>query len=653
VTFKHKVKHRIKHIRQSQDIDFYETIEGDTELTRQSQVTITEPEVTTPSPSKKNTISAKSPSSKSEKQVYNLLPFSEPKTKQCGQFLPYHFAHISKVPDLPNENGELDHSGHVTRSMTVNCNSILCEYCNSQHDTNGNVIYGDDGYPVPAGALKRTIDSHSEKLRKFQDKTGTIAKLDTASAKREFFKLFYGKKKTHHVTRDVFYTLVDRKMGPKQRRNLTQVINYCSEHHKPLNIYHHVLSPPSTWSGWETEEGTKHNIDHALDLLREIGCFGGYVYLHPYRIPDKYNDRIECADGPHFHFVGFSRIMQDAEREVCDREHVVFKALHHHDNRVDPVMSIEKTVGYIVSHVGVQRSREPVVRDLELLEKYHFVNVTDADVNGKPVSFILPDGESNFDSFKFPKQPLTISPEVFSNSLSYFTFLKTDGGRLFLLMRRYIKQILDQHDSIAYSISIKSNVSKKDRKIVMRNFGILSNSKNFIWGFKKEKPQFYCTECKDRIPLTQMFPCNVLSESLIGVLGPPSEPVFTGDLGQYLIDSLEYDEKKKAYEDHLYNVNSVQEKIQTVKEYNATHNLQPIDHKSNKDGWETIGREDPSIYIDSDVRNYFLIVPPKDLDKYYSPSTPDSDIYKIPLQYIHRLDINVADVVKTFFKVRK
>ena len=68
--------------------------------------------------------------------------------------------------------------------------------------------------------------------------------------------------------------------------------------------------------------------------------------------------------------------------EVCDREHVVFKALHHHDNHVDPVMSIEKTVGYIVSHVGVQRSREPVVRDLELLEKYHFVNVTDADVNG-------------------------------------------------------------------------------------------------------------------------------------------------------------------------------------------------------------------------------------------------------------------------------
>ena len=88
----------------------------------------------------------------------------------------------------------------------------------------------------------------------------------------------------------------------------------------------------------------------------------------------------------------------------------------------------------------------------------------------------------------------------------------------------------------------------------MRNFGILSNSKNFIWGFKKEKPQFYCTECKDRIPLTEMFPCNVLSESLIGVLWPPSEPVLRGDLGQYLIDSLEYDEKKKAYEDHSNNV---------------------------------------------------------------------------------------------------
>ena len=599
------------------------------------------------------------------KDVYTILPFSEPKTKTCGTYVPYHFGHISRFPDRANELGELEHSvhvigpakgGRVPESLVINCNSITCEYCNYHHDLNGNVILDKKGHPVPNGAWKRTIKSHSDKLRKFQNMTGEIAKRD--SAKQDFFRLFYGKKKTNHAKHDVFYTLIDRKMGVRQRRNLNWLVNHISERHIPLNIYHHVLSPPSTWDSFETEEGTKKNIDRAIDILREIGCIGGYIYFHPYRIPEKYNYRIKCANGPHFHFVGFSHIMTDVQAEVCEREKgkndkdkMIFKELHYKNGHVEPVGSIEETIKYVTSHVGVQRSKEPVVRDLLLLEKYKYVEASNTYVNGKEVPFILPDRESNFDldHFKFPKEPLIVSPDVFSNSLSFYTFLKTEGGRLFQLMRRHIKLILDQHDSISYSISIKSNIRKKDRKIVMRNFGILSNSKNFIWGYKREKPQYYCESCGDRVPLVNMFPCRVLSESLIGVKGPP--PVPDKDCG--LIEDLDYTEAKKAYDDYMKDTDSIQEKIQEIKEANIKHNLEPIDHRSNKDGWYSIGREDTTIYIDSKTEQYLKPVPPHELHNYYEPSSPNSEIYKVPLQYIQRLDINCEDAIRHFYKIRR
>ena len=677
MTFKHKVKHRIKHIRQSQDIDVYESVEGDTEPIQQLQVSI-EP----PSPSEKKTIHPKSPSpshstSPSGKLVYHLLPFSEPKTKDCGTFVKYNFGHLSKVPDRKDEFGDLVHSVHtigpksivrkkvngkfvngrlvhgkwvpdseVPPSMQINCGSILCEYCNFRHDLNGNIIYDDQGHPVPNGAWKKTIDSHTDKLKKFKELTGQIAKSDNAI--QNFNRLFYGKKQTHHAQHDIFYTLTDKKMGIKQKRNLNYVIRIASHHGTPFSVYHHMLSPPSTWDGWENEAGIKHNIDRAIDLLREVGCFGGYVYFHPYRIPGQFNDRVECAVGPHFHFVGFSHIMADVEQEIYEREGVVIKALHHHNGHVEPVNSIEKTIAYITSHTAVQRTREPIVRDLELLEKYHHVEVTEAVVEGKQVTFILPNRESNFDNFNFPDKKLTISPEVFRDSLSYFTFLKTDGGRLFLLMRRHIKSILDEGDRIKYQYTMTSNLRKKDRKLVMRNFGILSNSKNFIWKYKKPKKEYYCELCADRIPLADMFPCRVLTESLVGIKGPPPEPGKDADI----MEDLEYTEALQAYNDRLHNVDSVQEKIQNIKDRNIHHNLEKIDHKSNKDGWDVIGREDTTIYIDSDSEQYLKVVPPQELHKYYKPSSPGSEIYQIPLEYVQRLDINFEDAVRHFYRTR-
>lgn len=673
LTFKHKVKHRINHVRQSQDISIYETIEGEETQpsSTQLQVTISEPEVTTPSPSKKKT---KTPSSKS---VYHLLPFCEPKTKDCGTFVKYNFGHLSRVPDRKNEFGDLVHSVHtigpkslvrkkvngkfvngrlvhgkwvpdseVPPSMQINCGSILCEYCNFRHDLNGNIVYDDQGHPVPNGAWKKTIDSHTDKLKKFKELTGQIAKSENAI--RNFNRLFYVKKRTNHIQHEIFYSLTDKKMGIKQKRNLNYVIRYASHHHKAFPVYHHMLSPPSTWGGWETEEGTKGNIDHAIDLLREVGCFGGYVYFHPYRIPGQYNDRIKCANGPHYHFIGFSRIMQDVEKEIYDREGVVIKALHYHDGHVDPVYNIERTIAYITSHTAVQRTREPVTRDLQLLEKYHRIEVTEANVNGKPVPFILPNRESNFESFNFPDHKLTISPEVFRDSLSYFTFLKTDGGKLFLLMRRHLKSILDENDRIKYQYTITSNIRKKDRKLVMRNFGILSNSKNFIWKYKKPKKEYYCELCGDRIPLANMFPCRVLTESLIGVKGPPIEPSKDADI----IEDMAYTEALQAYNDRLNNVDSIQEKIQSIKERNITHNLEKIDYKSNKDGWDLIGREDTTIYIDHDSEQYLKVVPPQEIHKYYNPSSPGSEIYQIPLEYVQRLDINFEDAVRHFYRTR-
>ena len=401
------------------------------------------------------------------REIFTILPFTEPKTITCGQYLPYNYAHISKFKDTKNELGQMEYSAHVIgpgmggelpQSMVVNCNNIMCDFCNFKHDSNGQIILDSEGNPEPAGAYKRTIESHLTKLIFFQDTVGKIMNLNYPQNYREALKFFYSKHKTNHKKRSVYYTLIDKKMDVKQRKNLQNTLLYAGKRQIPLNIYHHVLSPPNTWSGWDTEDGMNKNTQKAIDILREIGCFGGYIYFHPFRIPEKYNDRVECAAGPHWHFVGFSHIMADVQSEVNKREGIVFKALHHSNGHVEPVKSIFQTLSYILSHVGVQVYREPIFRDLVLMEKYHVINDPIGETNHKLVSFILPLRESNF-----PYEPLQIDPSVFSDSLNYHLFLKTEIGQHFQLIRRKLIIFLDDEDKSLYLHTIKSNKSKKIR----------------------------------------------------------------------------------------------------------------------------------------------------------------------------------------------
>lgn len=633
---------------------------------------------------------------KSDRPIFTILPFSEPKKDSCGEFLSFNYGHTSRIPDLENEEGELEYSIHVIGpspdgySGRVNCNSITCEYCNYKHDIDGNLILDEEGNPEPNGAFLRTIEAHVEKLQSFQNNIHRI--VNSAPYPENLARLtkqFYGKHRANyrknssafnkndakkrlkmeftlsyklHSTHDVFYTLVDKKMGLAQRRNLKNTLIYISRRNITLNVYHSVLSPPPTWSGWDTEKGMAKNTQRAIDILREIGCFGGYIYFHPMRIPDKFNDRTECAEGPHWHFVGFSHIMKDVQKEVYEREGVVFKSLHHRKGYVEPVKSMRKTIAYVLSHVGVQIYREPLAYDIHLLERYHYVmsseDVGNADHSDD--SFILPDGETNFSSFKFPTKPLIIDPQTFESSVNLQKFLKTEAGRQFQLMRRHIKTILDQKDRIEYTITIKSNVGKKFRKILMRNFGVLSNSKNFIWGYKREKPQYWCPSCETHIPVSQMFPCHVLTESLIGVKGPPGNMQnYDGERDETfekLLLTIEYGESIEAHEKRMKDLK------QKIKEENRKKNLTPIDHERNHSIYTTFAHDDPLVYFRNTYKDLLHRIEPQEIDKYYKPfmkinpktgKLEATEIYQIPLEMIDRLDINIEEAHRIFYKIRK
>ena len=596
------------------------------------------------------------------REIYVVLPFSEPKKHDCGKFLDYNIAHVSVIPDHPNENGDLEHSIHPQKARRVNCNSIVCEYCNFRHDSNGELELDSEGNRIPYGVYESSVFYHEQKIRNFQERSlGIIKSLPYPRNFHMLHKLFYSKHKTNHAKSNVFYTLVDKKMEPKQLRNLDNTLIYACKRNIPLNVYHHVLSPPLDWIGWDTEDGMSKNTSKAIDLLREVGCFGGFIYFHPFRIPEKFNDRVECSEGPHWHFVGFSHIMADVEETIFDREKVVIKALHHANGHVEPVKSVRKTLQYILSHVGVQIYKEPVLNDLRLLESYHYVNAEKGLTReGRNRSFILPRGESNFeDHFHFPIEPLIIPEQTFNDSLSYYKFLKTADGRTFTLMRRNILSILEGEDQRDYSRYRRSNISKKGKKILMRNFGILSNSKNFIWNYKREKPKFYCAACHTEIPVAFMFPGRVLTESLIGVKGPPdtdpesnkTSPTDTMDL----VADLERTERE--FRSKIINEN--RDKILRYHHYNNMSFIDPKQAEKEKCDdvklfSEIFRYELGTITLSS--KDILFEIPPQDVGKYYT-EVMDGDrptgIYRIPLQYFRRLDIDLDTVHRHFYRTRR
>lgn len=150
------------------------------------------------------------------RDIFIILPFSEPRKHDCGQFLDYNISHVSVVPDLPNENGELEHSIHPQKARRVNCNSITCEVCNFKRDSNGNFELDGEGNRIPDGAYESTIFYQEQKIQKFQDQSyGIIKSQPYPENFRELHRLFYSRHRTNHASGVVFYTLVDKKNGPE------------------------------------------------------------------------------------------------------------------------------------------------------------------------------------------------------------------------------------------------------------------------------------------------------------------------------------------------------------------------------------------------------------------------------------------------------
>ena len=549
--------------------------------------------------------------------TYNILPFHEPRKRDCGTFLDFNYAHVSIVPDIVNSEGETVHSAHVIgpadggnlpESMRINCNSITCEFCNSEHDIHGNPILGEDGHPKPAGTFKKTVLAHADKLTQMQKSIGNIMSGEYPQNFRDALKFFYSKHKTNHPSGKVFYTLIDKQMGPKQRENLQATLRYAAKRHISLSIYHVVLSPPKTWTDWETEDGMSKNTKRAIGLLREVGCFGGYIYHHPFRIPGEFNERDEVADGPHWHFVGFSHIMPEVESTIYEREKVIIKNLHRNKGHVEPVRSVYQTIAYILSHTGVQVYRDPILQDFNLMEKYHLVNSPEVP-SGK--RFILPSGESNF---QIPL-PLHIDPEVFKDSLSYHEFLKTDTGYAFQLLRRQLLSYLQGKDKSDYLSSIRSNISKKGKKILMRNFGVLSNSKNFIWGFKREKPKYYCRLCKTHVPLKDMLPVHVFSDSLYGIKGPPPSP-----------DPYE---KASAEDREFFAVLDAYERAQQQRREEIMNLTQP-NQINNNPLFSSLPQKEREALMNQKNKPILYQVPAHKLHEFYPPAEEHGEVYVIP-----------------------
>lgn len=582
---------------------------------------------------------------KQAKEIYLIPPFCEPPKKDCGTFLNKFFGHTSLKPDTNDTIGQLVHSVHVHKPNPLNCNSILCSHCNFEHDFKGNLILDSSGSPKPYGAYLKTIRSHSHKLLKFQEYTKKIIDKDFPRNLEELRTFFFSQHQTNHAKSNVFYTLVDKNLGEKQRKNLLNTLFYASKTHRPLNIYHIVVAPKNVTL--ETDLDVKNNNQRVIEILRQIGCFGGYIYLHPYRVPSKFNDRDECTEGAHWHFVGFSHVMADVQREISNRENVIIKNIHYHNGIVDPVKNVPKTLEYILSHIGVMIFKERIDIDLKFGEKYRVF-----DISNFIEDFILPPNrETNFSS-----DPLPISSDNFTSSINLQKFLSSEKGKEFTLLRRSMQsKISEIKDRIEYSKSVKK-MSKKGRTMVMRSFGILGNSKNFIWGYEKEIKKFYCNLCNENIPLTWVYVVSVFT----GHDRPPPEikdddnkDSFDAlDIYMHQVAEMEHNEHVKEFEDGVYNC--IQENLHSFDltpygEEMETNDPLTADYVSKLFEYDKVVR---TSYVHSSIiSNYLTEVTPQTLEHYYgSEKMKGSYVYKVPFSMVRKERSWAKEMVRNYYK---
>lgn len=594
---------------------------------------------------------------KSTREIFVTLPFTDPIKKGiCGEYVVGHnYAHQSRIRDLENPVGITEYSAHVEQGHRQDCGDWRCSYCNFVHDENGNVVYDYHGHRKPNGIYLHTIEEHTDKLEQMRTQIRMIIEGYGGgdASIRELKKFFFSNHKTNHTNRDVFYTLVDKKMGPKQRQNLIKTIIYAVKHKTGFGVYHSVISlDPS--ASFKTEGELVRLTDNAIDDFREIGLFGGYIYFHPFRIPDEFNDRDMSVIGPHFHFVGFGHIMKDVQGSVSARDNVIVKMLHYDNGKsgdgnghVEPVKSIRQTIAYNLSHVGIMQFKDKIEYEIDLLEQYHKID------NQTSEAFTLPHRISNFETTdgepprndqctfvrltemntpsmslycrttfiltqKIPTADLGV---LLSNSLDYHNFLKSPQGQEITLLRRNLFNILEGADRDHYMSIEKSNKGKKNVRGVFRNFGIISNSKNFIWHYVKPPKQKYCAGCDMRIPLSEMFPVHVLTDSLIGVKGPPDDQ----------LDDTKNDTKNGWTVGDELLADLAMTQMEQRKEKNELYKILGIG------GTEHYNSE-PDLSL--------KVIPPQDILDYYPPIMDShdnpTDMCRVPLNRIERLDIDVV-----------
>ena len=522
---------------------------------------------------------------KQEYPILITLPGTHPPKDTCGNILPYNMGHLSKTKDLLNPvTNEFEYSVHAEKGHEINCHCWEC-------------IMDWNSEPTEEGRMGGPLFEESlfinQKIRAFQHKINKIMSYGDSNECFKNLKDFFFREHVFEIKngnkRKITLT---GKMGPEQKRNLLQVlfsISKKSPKYRKLPVYHYVIShDPNT--NFETNSVFSELSKHTIAIALESGIFGGVSIFHPFRIPGEFNEREEMVTGPHFHIIGFGHVMFEKVDEIFSREGIVLKVLHDKNGHVEPITSIFETAEYILSHHGISWKTDKVIADLELCNRF----ALDYNSNRMSHTFILPHRKSSKISgflneiykptFKLinstdPDILHTINiEEVTNSSLNYHEFLRSTKGYMALNYIKFAKTQPGyyQHTEKTYSEedieeenesndrkhdhdSSKSKQIKKHKKRErthpiesIRWFGILTNNKNILWGFHREKPEFYCKACKIRISQTAMFYVEIYKESETGPTGPPTLKSDTDhdwnendELSNIL--SMDYEKKKKSY----------------------------------------------------------------------------------------------------------
>ena len=225
---------------------------------------------------------------------------------------------------------------------------------------------------------------------------------------------------------------------------------------------------------------------------------------------------------------------------------------------------------------------------------------------------------------------------------------------MFTILRRKVQsKISEMKDKIEFRKSLKK-MSKKGRSMVMRSWGILSNSKNFIWHYKKEKPQFYCRKCKARIPMERIYVVKVFAGQ--EDRPPPIDPDFPDPEDDInLLNRMVWEEHKEAWKEEFQK--RVQENLESFCRYKEDYDIleDPITAKyvkhlniyneNNKD-------VSPFHYKYSEVTDHCMtVVTSETIDRYYSMK--DSNVFVIPFSMVQKQTDYAGELIRHYYKTIK